>query len=249
MSWKNRAVSSKSVGLKPLTNTRQQRSRASNMRSNRQTRRAVVMAVVQTMLKNSRATDAFSAIASKHSTSSMETGVHLARARAGGCIHLARARAGGCRPAGEGTRCVKREASATSSNESYGGAEGVAQRLAEGGDGGAAGVFYNRVGAINRDLSILMANVLAEERSREGSKRKKRKARRLLSAPCSSPVDHPVDETGAEGEGDTRADGVVGSREQSPEELRLEGTKGDEDEGMAVLDAFAASGVRALRCA
>ena len=207
------------------------------MRNNRQARRAVVMAVVQALLKNNRATDAFSAIAPNHSTRLMGTGVHLARARAG------------CRPTGEATRRVKREASATSSNESYGGAEGVAQRLAEGGDGGAAGVFYNRVGAINRDLSILMANVLSEERAREGSKRKKRKARRLLSASSSSPVDHLTDETGAEGEGDTHADDTVGSGEQSLEELRLKGTHEDEDEGLTVLDAFAASGVRALRCA
>ncbi|CAM9865018.1 unnamed protein product, partial [Laminaria digitata] len=151
--------------------TQQRKKEGSNMRHNRQTtRRAVVMALVQALLKNNNrvGTDAFSAIALKHATGSMETDVCGARGRVGG----------GCRPTDTTTavtrRCVNRRqesATATSNSSesysSYGGAEGIAQRLAEGGDGGAAGVFYNRVGAINRDLSILMANVLAEERSKE----------------------------------------------------------------------------------
>ena len=206
------------------------------MRNRKTRRRAVVMAMVHALLKNNRVTDAFSAIAPKHATDSMETGVYGAWARVGGC-----------RPTEKVTRRVKCRASATASNESYGGAEGVAQRLAGGGDGGAAGVFYNRVGAINRDLSILMANVLAEERLKEGSKRRRRKARRLLSSVSSSSVDDPL-ETRVEGEGDTRADDAeMVVREQSAEELK--GVEEEADEGMAVLDAFAASGVRALRCA
>lgn len=114
------------------------------------------------------------------------------------------------------------------------GAEDVAERLA-GGEGlncddgvvhssGKAGVFYNRVGAINRDLSVLMANVLAEERI-AGRYGKKKKRRRMRSTPATSAT---ADNGAAKSSGVTSAGDV-------------------EEEGLVVLDAFAASGVRALR--
>lgn len=117
------------------------------------------------------------------------------------------------------------------------GAEDVSERLARGeklsGDNGVirstgkAGVFYNRVGAINRDLSVLMANVLAEERM-VGRDRRKKKRRRMGPTPATSAT---VDNNAAFISGETSA-----------------GEGDAEKEGLVVLDAFAASGVRALRC-
>lgn len=146
-----------------------------------------------------------------------------------------------------------------------GGAEKIAELLAAANMGEDA-VFYNRVGAINRDLSVLMANVLAEERLKEslglaGKKRKKRK----VPLPSQPSPDNGI----MQGEDSRRkirsgvksffswalrrisrrrldgSDATVlaeeGPRGTRPQEL-------DEDEvGLVVLDAFAASGVRALR--
>ncbi len=145
-----------------------------------------------------------------------------------------------------------------------GGAERVAELLA-GERAGEGAVFFNRVAAINRDLSVLMANVLAEERLRErlAGGRRKSKKRRLAPSPAGDDVERqgagrssgrwgvktlfsgalkrfsrrPLD-----GEG-----GVTGLR---PSQARRVGTgeeRENEDE-LVVLDAFAASGVRALRC-
>lgn len=99
---------------------------------------------------------------------------------------------------------------------------------------GDIGVFYNRVGAINRDVSVLIANVFAEERLKERRARKDRKRR-----PPSTGTDFP--KGGAEtGHGigiDGMGVGVIGTEEEGDEE----------EEGLDVLDAFSASGVRAMR--
>ena len=231
------------------------------MRKNRQmARRAAAMAVtVQALLgKNNQVTDAFSVVAPNRATDSMKSQCGARRARVGG----------GCSRPTE-NKVIKRvsnrrRASAATAVENNndrgggggggggggrGGAEEVARRLAESDGGEGAGVFYNRVGAINRDLSILMANVLAEERLKEDSKRKEQKARRLIlsNVNLTSPVDHP-NETNIIG--DVRADNAVGLNDVVGLTAQFaEGVEDDEYGGMAVLDAFAASGVRALRCA
>ena len=145
-----------------------------------------------------------------------------------------------------------------------GGAEKIAELLA-GESTGEGAVFYNRVGAINRDLSVLMATVLAEERLKEslaGKKRKKRKAP-LPSQP--SPDDGiGQDEAtrrksrwgvrsffrgalGRSSRGRCSSDSAKVSTEEHAIDTRTPEPDGDED-GLVILDAFAASGVRALRC-
>ena len=149
-----------------------------------------------------------------------------------------------------------------------GGAEKVAELLA-GESAGDGAVFYNRVGAINRDLSVLMANVLAEERLRERlSGRRKSKKRRL--APPSSPVGGVQrQEAGPRSkrwgltglfsgalrrlsrrrvDGTDGAAGMIGEYPCEGRKVGAEEEQDNEDE-LVVLDAFAASGVRALRCA
>lgn len=166
-------------------------------------------------------------------------------------------------------RCAASDAaSVVSSGEqafATGGAEKIAELLA-GESAGEGAVFYNRVGAINRDLSVLMANVLAEERLQEsltGKRHKKRKAP-LPSQP--SPGDSTVQgeaagrrsrwqvrsffsgvlwrsSRGRWGGSDATVLGQERPTDKGPPEP-------DVDEGgLVVLDAFAASGVRALRCA
>lgn len=113
------------------------------------------------------------------------------------------------------------------------GAEEIAERLA-GGAGDGVGVFYNRVGAINRDLSVLMANVLAEERLNERSRKKRTRPTNMGTV---------NDPSGAAEAGATSGcAGATASGENGTEE-KDEGEGG----GLVVLDAFAASGVRALR--
>ncbi|CAM9211889.1 unnamed protein product [Hapterophycus canaliculatus] len=153
-----------------------------------------------------------------------------------------------------------------------GGAEQIAELLA-GENSSAGGVFYNRVGAINRDLSILMANVLAEERRKEtlvGGKRKKRRTQTLESGSTSMDEIKQTDvaRSGgrwgvgtlfkgvlrrlsqgrlrgyARGRADRGDATVFGGGDRSEEQR--EGREED-GEGLVVLDAFAASGVRALR--
>ncbi|CAB1121059.1 unnamed protein product [Ectocarpus sp. CCAP 1310/34] len=149
-----------------------------------------------------------------------------------------------------------------------GGAERVAELLAgESADEGA--VFYNRVGAINRDLSVLMANVLAEERVRERLAGKKRKKRQIPPTSRPSSADGTlrsraslVDDvtqggTASKGWGVWLfAKGALGRLSRgcwgggvervSNNEDQQEAPREDED-GILILDAFAASGVRALR--
>lgn len=110
---------------------------------------------------------------------------------------------------------------------SFAGAEDVAERLA-GGErlksttgNSSAGVFYNRVGAISRDLSVLMANVLAEERMAASGRT--RKTKNAVEATTAASLGE--DSSGA----------------------RTNAGDGTERNGLVVLDAFAASGVRALR--
>lgn len=167
---------------------------------------------------------------------------------------------------------TSREAAATTALASSGEqvfAEGGAEKIAEllaGESAGEGAVFYNRVGAINRDLSVLMATVQAEERLKESLAGKKRKRRK---APL--PSQPSLDDGIAQGEATTRRRsrwgvrsffrGALGrsskgrrgggnakvSTEEHPRDTRT--PKADEDDdGLAILDAFAASGVRALRC-
>lgn len=150
-----------------------------------------------------------------------------------------------------------------------GGAERVAELLA-GESAGEGAVFFNRVGAINRDLSVLMANVLAEERLRErlaGGRRRSKKRRRAPPLPPQSSLADDVERQGA-GQSSgrwgvtalfsgalrrfsrRRLDGKGGATGLHPSDGRGVGA-GEEQENedeLVVLDAFAASGVRALRC-
>lgn len=160
-------------------------------------------------------------------------------------------------------RCSTRDATpVVSSGEqvfAVGGAEKIAELLA-GDSAGEGAVFYNRVGAINRDLSVLMANVLAEERLKEGLAAKKRIKRKALP-----PQQPPPDDGFVQGGGTRRRNrwgvkaflsGALGRSSSGPwvgsSATVLAGKRQqepDEDEGgLVVLDAFAASGVRALRC-
>lgn len=106
---------------------------------------------------------------------------------------------------------------------------------------GGIGVFYNRVGAINRDISVLVANVFAEERLKEQRARKSRKRRPPSAGP--DPIKAGA-ETGSYGNDAAGGMGVgaTGTKEEGGEEKEEE-----EEEGLVVLDAFSASGVRALR--
>lgn len=156
-----------------------------------------------------------------------------------------------------------------------GGAEKVAELLAAENPGE---VFYNRVGAINRDLSVLMANVLAEERLREklaaGNKRKRKRAT-PLPPPHSPPAEEVVQGNragknrrrgaaavrvllnralercsrgrwgGVEGTDGGGASPVLAKGHSS--DARQKGQEEEEEGGLVILDAFAASGVRALR--
>lgn len=123
------------------------------------------------------------------------------------------------------------------------GAEDVAEQLA-GGEGLAraeegaditsnAGVFYNRVGAINRDLSVLMVNVLAEERIAERDS-KERERTEHFRASTSMP----------KGSG---GGACVALQNKTVGASGTGAANYVNQEGLVVLDAFAASGVRALR--
>lgn len=103
------------------------------------------------------------------------------------------------------------------------GAEEIVERLVNDKDCGA-GVFYNRVGSIGRDLGVLMANVLAQERLNERHRGVRKK--RLWF----------VDDEATARSSDTTHTTVYNAAEEC-----------EKQEGLVVLDAFAASGVRALR--
>lgn len=165
------------------------------------------------------------------------------------------------------SRCTTRDAPVVSSDHQVfaeGGAEKIAELLA-GESAGEGAVFYNRVGAINRDLSVLMANVLAEERLKEslaGRKRKKWKEP-LPSQPSPDDAIKQCDSARRRSRWGVRAflsgalarssrgrwggsDATVLAEGRPTRDTRPHET--DTDEGLVVLDAFAASGVRALRC-
>lgn len=105
-------------------------------------------------------------------------------------------------------------------------AEDIAGRLAgaENQTNGAGGVFYNRLAAIGRDLSVLMASILVEERMR--------KLRLEKFKP-------DLNEGRHHSAGTARMDPSVDWRELAAETR--------DEHGLVILDAFAASGVRALR--
>lgn len=195
----------------------------------RHARRAVALAVLQNLTKHDHVVDALGVIPPKHSVGGTTAGFSRASA------HIDRAR-----PITTVRSSFKPEAKGSSNEERAfaGGAEDVAAWLA-GGEGSTGGVFYNRVGAINRDLSVLLANVLAEERLHERSSRKSRRRRRP-TPPFSPPTDD-LSRTGAVRNSGTRGtNDALDSWEEENEE---------DEGGLVVLDAFAASGVRALRYA
>lgn len=103
------------------------------------------------------------------------------------------------------------------------GAEEIVERLVNDKDS-RAGVFYNRVGSIGRDLGVLMANVLVQERLKERHRGARKK--RLWF----------VDDEASARTSDTTSTAVYNAAEEC-----------EKQEGLVVLDAFAASGVRALR--
>lgn len=106
-------------------------------------------------------------------------------------------------------------------------AEEVAEKLVGSSTQDAATkVFYNKAGVVSRDLSVLMANLLVEERRKEVEQKMRR---------CSS----------SSGGQEYAAGGNAPETGDSNDSTRA---TGDEYE-LAVLDAFAGSGVRALRYA
>ncbi|CAM9448333.1 unnamed protein product [Ectocarpus sp. 6 AP-2014] len=228
-------------------------------------KRALVAAFGQALLKHGRWTNSFADSAAKivpaidtlskcSSRQSKSTAAVARRASRGRTGCWAAATAVGC----------SEETFAT------GGAERVAELLA-GESAGEGAVFYNRVGAINRDLSVLMANVLAEERVRERLAGKKRKRRQIPPTSRPSPADGTLRSRsslahGMAHSGEARSSKVWGVRafvkgalgrlsrgcwgggvaRVSNNEDQQDEPREDED-GLLILDAFAASGVRALR--
>ncbi|CAN0103596.1 unnamed protein product, partial [Ectocarpus sp. 12 AP-2014] len=226
-------------------------------------KRAIVAAFGQALLKHGRWTNSFAdnaakivpaiEILSKCSSQPSKSTAAVARRARGRTGCWAAATVGG-----------SEDAFAT------GGAERVAELLA-GESAGEGAVFYNRVGAINRDLSVLMANVLAEERVRERLAGKKRKKRQIPPTSRPSPADSTLRSRASLADyvtqgGAARSSTSWGVRAFVKGALRRlsrgywgggvervsnnadqqEEPREDED-GILILDAFAASGVRALR--
>lgn len=227
-------------------------------------KRALVAAFGQALIKHGRWTNSFADSAAKTAaaTDTMGKSSSQSQGTAAAVARRARGRTG-CGAA----------ATVSCSEEAFaaGGAERVAELLA-GESAGEGAVFYNRVGAINRDLSVLMANVLAEERVRERLAGKKRKKRQIPSTSRPPPADGTLrsrasladDKTQRGAARSSKGWGVrafvkgalgrlsrgcwggdverVSNNEDQQEEPR------EDEDGLLVLDAFAASGVRALRC-
>lgn len=183
--------------------------------------------------------------------------VSLNRARQGGVCFVPRAAA----TARLGTTAWGRS-SVDSNAHIEDGAEYVAEQLVAGvkrnagnpgndenEDGAGVGVFYNRVGAINRDLSVLMANVLAEERMSESNLKDtinssvKKRARTASIGDGGSGDDRG-------GDAQEQQIHATDSSRDAGEEMglrELSAAATSNESGLLVLDAFAASGVRALR--
>ena len=113
------------------------------------------------------------------------------------------------------------------------GAEEIVERLVREKSEDTA-VFYNRVGALSRDLSVLMASVFAEERLKE---------RHRADMTINNGLSGPDGETRRPNNGKKPADPLHAVKKGRGNELH------EEQQGLMVLDAFAASGVRALRSA
>lgn len=228
-------------------------------------KRALVAAFGQALIKHGRWTNSFADSAAKFLPAIDTLGKCSSRSKSTAAVaRRARGRTG-CGAA----------ATVSRSEDAFvtGGAERVAELLAGEGAGEGA-VFYNRVGAINRDLSVLMANVLAEERVRERLAGKRSKKRPIPPTSRPSPADGTLRSSRASLAGGVTQSGAAKSRKGwgvrafakvalgrlsrrcwgggvervSNNEDQQEEPREDED-GLHVLDAFAASGVRALRCA
>lgn len=228
-------------------------------------KRALVAAFGQALLKHGRWTNSFADSAAKM-VPAIDTLSKCSSPQSKSTAAVARRARGrtGCWAAA--TVGCSEEAFAT------GGAERVAELLA-GESAGEGAVFYNRVGAINRDLSVLMANVLAEERVREQLAGKKRKKRQIPPTSRPSPADGTLRSRASLADDVTQGGAARSSKgwgvrafvkgalgrlsrgcwgggveRVSNNEDQQEEPREDED-GILILDAFAASGVRALRCA
>lgn len=207
----------------------------------RYTRRAVALALLFNLAEHRRVVGAFAGpVLYKHSTYRKPTSLLRERARAASNTSL---------------RCRVQTNSLTVLTEDgiqeqqifSGGAEKIAEHLAKGDDGGA-GAFYNRVGVINRDLSVLMATVLSEERLKERDAKKNARLRKI-SSPVPLLSDSAENETTGSNDDDrcnTKDSGEHPAEDQRQQLMEEEEEEGKE--GLVVLDAFAASGVRALRC-
>lgn len=254
----------------------------------RHSRRAIAVAILQGLIRDASIAGAFGIVSLNNP---LDEKSYLMRATepvacssssSSRTFSSRRTRATMRRRRGRRRRCAACQAAPTavtdgmSSEQAFaaGGAEKVAELLAVENPGE---VFYNRVGAINRDLSVLMANVLAEERLREqlaaGNKRKRRRV-----TPLPSPPSPPAEEVVQDREGKNRQRGTTavksllnrafercsrgrwggvdggddggdspGLAKGPPSDERQEGQEGEEESGLIILDAFAASGVRALR--
>ncbi|CAM9098118.1 unnamed protein product [Ectocarpus fasciculatus] len=226
-------------------------------------KRVLVAAFGQALIKHGRWTNSFADSAAKIVPAIDTLGKCSSRSSTAAVARRARGRTG-CGAAATVSRSEDAFAS--------GGAERVAELLA-GESAGEGAVFYNRVGAINRDLSVLMANVLAEERVRERLAGKKRKKRPIPPTSRPSLADGTLRSSRASRADDVTQSGAAKSSKgwgvrvfakvallgrlsrrcwgggvgrDSNNEDQQEEPREDED-GLLVLDAFAASGVRALR--
>lgn len=243
----------------------------------RRSRRAIAVAILQGVMKNASIADTFSVFSLKHTANG--TNYFLRATEQVGTSGRSRYSSPPTRATTRRRRCAACQAAPSDVTDGMsreqifaaGGAEKIAELLAA---ENPSGIFYNRVGAINRDLSVLMANVLAEERLQEklaaGKKRKGRQAPPIPSR--SSPAEGIAHSKaaknrrrrgvrallnwalercsrrgwgGVEGD-DGGAAAALFTRGHSSDALQEEQEE-EEESGLVILDAFAASGVRALR--
>lgn len=206
----------------------------------RHTRRTVPVAMAVALIKHGQVSDAFGALLPTCPAKRTIQRFLRTPARVGSTRHS--------RPTTSTLLHVNREAAEVDDNKEHvfpGGAEEIAERVTRGCDDGA-GVFYNRVAAVSRDIGVLMANVLAEERSKEREAKKRRGQIRtpLFSSPVGDPAQPGAARTSNGGDVSTTELRAHAAEEKEHRKYKEE----EEEEGLVVLDAFAASGVRALRC-